>query len=144
MIAYDLQCVRGHHFEGWFEDEKAYLEQEKNRMIACPVCHISDVTRIPSAFAIKSSRPAPPVSQEYRDQIAHLGRQIVQFVEQNFDDVGADFAKEALKMHYGVNPPRNIRGSSSQSEEKMLREEGIQFYKFPLPAVPEKEENKKG
>jgi hypothetical protein len=140
MIAYDLQCIRGHHFEGWFEDEGAYLKQEQKKMIACPVCHSANVTRIPSTFAIKSSHPEPPVSKAYKDQMTRLGRQIVQFVEQNFDNVGADFAKEALKMHYGVTEPRNIRGSSSQEEEKILKAEGIQFYKFPMPAPPETEE----
>jgi len=29
MIAYDLQCTNGHTFEGWFEDRKAYLSQQK-------------------------------------------------------------------------------------------------------------------
>ncbi len=29
MIAYDLQCVNGHAFEGWFEDSEAYQAQKK-------------------------------------------------------------------------------------------------------------------
>ncbi|MEJ2169579.1 MAG: DUF1178 family protein [Desulfobacterales bacterium] len=58
----------------------------------------------------------------------------LEFVEKNFDDVGCDFAKEALKIHYGAAEPRNIRGVSTKEEEKTLREEGIQFFKIPLPA----------
>ena len=38
MIAYDLQCVNGHTFEGWFEDRKAYLDQQRKDLITCPVC----------------------------------------------------------------------------------------------------------
>jgi hypothetical protein len=39
MIAYDLQCVKGHAFEGWFEDSEAYQTQKKKELIACPVCN---------------------------------------------------------------------------------------------------------
>jgi hypothetical protein len=66
-----------------------------------------------------------------------MGKEIVDFVEKNFDDVGCDFAKEALKIHYGVTEPRNIRGVSTKAEEKTLKEEGIQFFKIPLPASPD-------
>ena len=139
MIAYDLKCRRDHHFEGWFEDESAYLSQKRKNMVACPICNDTDVDRIPSAFAIKSTRPAPPARRDM-DELSRLGRQIVQYVEKNFDDVGTDFAKEALKIHYGVSEPRNIRGSSSREEEKMLKQEGIQFFKFPMPAPSEENE----
>ena len=37
MIAYDLQCTKGHSFEGWFEDRKAYLDQQKKGLVTCPV-----------------------------------------------------------------------------------------------------------
>jgi len=140
MIAYDLQCSQGHCFEGWFEDEKAYLEQKKQQLVTCPLCDETGVTRVPSAFAIKSSRPGVPVDAR-QTELAQLGQQMVQFVEKNFDDVGNDFAKEALKMHYGVAEPRNIRGLSSKEEEKQLKEEGIEFFKFPLPKTREKDDS---
>ena len=66
-----------------------------------------------------------------------MGKEIIDFVEKNFDDVGCDFAKEALKIHYGVEEPRNIRGISTKEEEKMLKEEGIDFVKIPMPALPD-------
>ena len=67
-----------------------------------------------------------------------IGKEIVDFVEKNFDDVGCDFAKEALKIHYGVEQPRNIRGISTKEEEKMLKEEGVQFLKIPMPTPTHK------
>jgi hypothetical protein len=66
-------------------------------------------------------------------ELAALGKQIVDYVENNFDNVGADFAQEALKMHYGVSEPRNIRGVSTPQEEETLKAEGIEFFKFPVP-----------
>ena len=136
MIAYDLQCVNGHAFEGWFEDSDAYQNQKKKGLIACPVCNDSQVSRVPSTFAIKS-RSIPSGSSLQEKNLKKMGKEVIQFVEKNFDDVGSDFAKVALKIHYGVQEPRNIRGVSTKEEEKMLKEEGIDFVKIPMPAPPE-------
>ena len=136
MIAYDLQCVNGHAFEGWFEDSDAYQNQKKKGLIACPVCNDTQVSRVPSTFAIKS-RSIPSGSSLQEKNLKKMGKEVIQFVEKNFDDVGSDFAKEALKIHYGVQEPRNIRGVSTKEEEKMLKEEGIDFVKIPMPAPPE-------
>ena len=136
MIAYDLQCVNGHAFEGWFEDNEAYLAQKKKELIACPVCNDTEVSRIPSTFAIKSSAIPRNISLQEKN-LKKIGKEIVDFVEKNFDDVGCDFAKEALKIHYGVEQPRNIRGVSTKEEEKMLKEEGVEFLKIPMPTPPD-------
>jgi hypothetical protein len=136
MIAYDLQCVNGHAFEGWFEDSDTYQTQKKKELIACPICNDPRVSRIPSTFAIKSSEIPKKASLEEAN-LKKVGKEIVDFVEKNFDNVGCDFAKEALKIHYGVEEPRNIRGVSTKEEEKMLKEEGIDFVKIPMPAPPD-------
>jgi hypothetical protein len=34
-------------------------------------------------------------------------------------------------MHYGVKEKRSIRGAATEEEEKTLKEEGIEFFKFP-------------
>ena len=136
MIAYDLQCANGHNFEGWFEDHKAYETQEKQGLISCPVCHEASVSRVPSTFAIKST-PALKNRTEKPVDLEKIGKKVVDFVEKNFDDVGSDFAKEALKIHYGVTEARNIRGFSTKEEEKTLKKEGVQFFKIPVPVTSE-------
>jgi hypothetical protein len=141
MIVYDLQCQNGHTFEGWFEDAKAFKKQQKANLIACPVCNDTQVARIPSTFTIKGS-PAARKLADYQNEAANglqvdpkkMARAVTDFFEKNFDNVGADFASEALKMHYGVKEPRNIRGVSTSQEEETLRKEGVEFVKFPLPA----------
>lgn len=138
MIAYDLQCSRGHVFEGWFDDLKSFESQRKQGLVSCPICNDASVSRIPSTFAIRSTEelPAGKTGAEHL-QMEKLQGQIVDFVRKNFDDVGTEFAKEALKMHYGVQELRNIRGTSTQQEEETLRKEGIEFFKIPMPAPPE-------
>ena len=141
MIAYDLQCGNGHVFEGWFEDSAAFSAQNKKGLIACPVCNDTGIFKLPSRFAIKTSsgfKPKDTDSQE--DQtMAQLGRQVLDFFDKNFDNVGCQFASEALKIHYGVAEPRNIRGVSTQEEEKLLKQEGVEFLKIPLPPAPDNE-----
>jgi hypothetical protein len=136
MIAYDLQCAGGHAFEGWFEDSKAYEAQKKQGFITCPICNDTAVYRVPSTFAIKTAHAGRDEDGRQMD-MAVVGKKIVDFVEKNFDNVGCDFAKEALKIHYGSSEARNIRGFSTKEEEKMLKKEGVQFFKIPVPAMPD-------
>jgi hypothetical protein len=137
MIAYDLQCSNGHQFEGWFEDSSSFDRQRKDGLIACPVCEDTAILKVPSPFAIKGGSNPIPFTPENQKAMAALGKQIVDYVENNFDNVGADFAEEALKMHYGVSEPRNIRGVSTPREEETLKDQGINFFKFPVPAKAE-------
>jgi hypothetical protein len=137
MIAYDLQCSQGHQFEGWFEDSRAFERQNEQGLIACPVCDDTAILKVPSTFAIKATSGTIPLKPDGQTDMAALGKQIVDYVENNFDNVGADFAEEALKMHYGVSEPRNIRGVSTPQEEETLKSQGINFFKFPVPVKAE-------
>ncbi len=136
MIAYDLQCINGHIFEGWFKNETAYSEQNAQGLIACPVCNETSVSRIPSTFGIKGPQDFKDIAM-HQAKIADVTKKIVDFVENNFDDVGCNFAREALKIHYGVSEPKNIRGVSTKEEEKILQKEGVQFIKIPVVAPTE-------
>ncbi len=132
MIVFDLKCKNSHTFEGWFEDSRAYEEQQKKGLIACPVCNDTHVFKVLSTFAIKSADSLPKIDSK-EIVLAKMTKEISDYVEKNFDNVGADFSKEALKIHYGVSEPRNIRGVSTKAEEKTLKEEGVQFFKLPIP-----------
>jgi hypothetical protein len=133
MIAYDLRCDKGHRFEGWFEDSAEFDRQNEQGAIACPICDDTTIFKIPSTFSIKGTSAALPVKLRRKSDLAALGQQIVNYMENHFDNVGADFAEEALKIHYGAAEPRNIRGVSTATEEATLKAEGITFFKFPFP-----------
>jgi hypothetical protein len=136
MIAYDLQCAKGHAFEGWFEGQKAFEHQRRKELIACPVCNDTSVVVVPSTFGMKSGPPqseGPEASNKPAEQMDL--HKIMDFLEKHFDDVGSKFAREALKMHYGVSEKRNIRGTSTKTEEETLEKEGITFFKLPVPRL---------
>ncbi len=137
MIAYDLQCRQGHVFEGWFEDDRTYKSQKRKGLLTCPVCNETEVIRVPSTFAIKATGGNTRSAATAQVNMDQIGKKMADFVESNFDNVGCEFAKEALKIHYGASEPRSIRGTSTPDEEKTLKEEGIDFIKIPLPQQPE-------
>ena len=130
MIVFDLRCSNGHSFEGWFKDLESFNEQDSKGMITCPFCKNTDITRVLSPVAIKSSQ-VEQKPEEVGLDYKKLAKHVVEYIKNNFDDVGTAFAKEALKMHYGVTKKRNIRGSATAGEEETLKEEGIKFFKIP-------------
>jgi len=130
MIAFDLTCSNGHSFEGWFKDLESFNEQNSKGMITCPFCKNTNITRILSPVAIKSSQ-GEEKPREVEPDYKKLANGIMEYIKNNFDNVGTDFSKEALKMHYGVAEKRNIRGSATAVEEEILKEEGIKFFKIP-------------
>ncbi|MEW6188399.1 MAG: DUF1178 family protein [Thermodesulfobacteriota bacterium] len=132
MMVLDLQCTHAHCFEGWFSNSEAFLRQKEAGEIRCPVCDDHHVTQALSPVAIKRAyRPQP---EEDRDEVpGKLIKDFYRYIEKNFEEVGTEFAKEALKIHYGVGEKRNIRGTSTEEEEKVLKEEGVAFHKIPFP-----------
>jgi len=146
MIAFDLRCSEQHTFEAWFRDREAYEEQRDRGLISCPVCGSQEVEKILSPVAIKRSSPAAPEpgagdGAEVREGFVKAMEKVYQAVVENTEDVGPRFASEALKMHYGVIEPRNIRGVATENEEQVLKDEGIEFSHIPIPAKPVKKED---
>ncbi|PID73287.1 MAG: hypothetical protein CSB33_04955 [Desulfobacterales bacterium] len=89
--------------------------------------------------ALPPDFPAAEFRKDPMGVIREMERNMARFVRDNFEDVGVHFAKEALKMHYGAEEHRNIRGVSSPEEERLLTDEGIRFMKLPVapPSVKE-------
>jgi len=140
LIVFDLECGRGHRFEGWFNNSASFEEQALKDLVTCPICGDTQVRRVLSPVASKTARPEPeraPDSIDYR----RLAKEIVDYVNKHFEDVGSNFAKEALKMHYGVSEKKNIKGSTTWEEEKMLADEKIEFFKLPLPRTEDDKNN---
>lgn len=139
MIIYDLQCEALHRFEGWFKNPDDYEQQLASGLLACPVCGSEQVRKVPSATYI--SKPSGgDVKGTVRElaalhqRSAELMRQLHDYVDKHYDDVGGGFAEEAKRMHYGETEERNIRGVASAEEVKELKEAGVAA--LPLPPRP--------
>lgn len=138
MKVLNLQCRHGHGFEGWFESVAAYDDQCARGLLACPCCGDQQVMRLPSAprlnlGAAKTDLADPQVVEQ---RVQTLWRQVVEQVLSNTEDVGDRFADEARRIHYGESEARGIRGQVTPDEAQALRDEAIEVFTLPLPAVP--------
>ena len=128
MIHYQLQCARGHDFDGWFRDSAAFDTQAKGGFVECPTCGATDVAKRlmapaipkkgtrrkevaePAAAAPASSsgqRPQAPaeapgdgmVSGPIPAQLVALLQRMRGEVERNCEYVGPKFAEAARRLH---------------------------------------------
>lgn len=141
MIVFDLECINGHTFEGWFEDRRDFEVQCEQGQVACPLCESVDIQQKLSAVAVKTSAQSRRLERRQKDIMAGINRKLNRFIETNFENVGPDFAKEALKIHYGNADPKNIRGTTTPQEDRMLNQEGVPVVKLPVPETPDKKLN---
>ena len=128
MIAFDLFCSNGHKFECWFKDGSSFEEQKEAGLMTCPFCDDHQIEKAFSPFAIKRG------GERVREEIdPHQALQLVHdYLNKHFEDVGPEFYKEALKIHYGEVEKRSIKGTATTEEEIILKEEGVQFFKVPI------------
>ncbi|MEN8143145.1 MAG: DUF1178 family protein [Thermodesulfobacteriota bacterium] len=145
MIVFDLACDCSCQFEGWFDDSTDFYRQEKDGLLRCPACGSHHVKKILSPVAVKSGerRETLVLPQDISPEqvVADALSSLHDYVIKNYEDVGTNLAEESLKIHYGVKAPRNIRGTSTEEEEKVLKKEGIKILKVPLPAKDDKKTN---
>jgi len=138
MIAFDLICTNGHKFECWFRSGKAFEEQKAFHLIHCPICNNPHVEKAISSFAIKKyadqrEEKVDKKEEKIDPQQAYQALQVItDYVNKNFEDVGLDFTKEALKIHFGESKKKNIKGMALPDEEKILQDEGVPFLKIPV------------
>lgn len=146
MIHYQLRCEAGHEFDGWFKDSEGFEAQSEAGLVACPACGTIVVTRALMAPAIsrKSNKELvvaaePPTDSvlpqtaggSIPDTVRSALQKLREEVEKNCDYVGAGFAEEARRIHYGEAAPRGIYGESSDEDVEALAEDGIAFARIP-------------
>ena len=132
MILFDLKCENDHVFEAWFKDSAAFESQTDKGIVSCPNC---------ASTAVKKALMAPSVSlansekkQLSKNDLAKAQKIIGEaqkVIENNFENVGQDFASEARKIHYGESDKKNIYGQASETETKSLKDEGIAVSQIP-------------
>ena len=147
MIVFDLLCVAGHRFEGWFGSAADFASQKERRLLACPTCGSVQVERVPSATRANlgaeppkpAKAPQPPgktPDMEGKDPFAiaqMLYSRMLDELLTKTEDVGRDFPAEARDIFYERTPGRAIRGQATQQEHDELVDEGIPVARFPIP-----------
>jgi hypothetical protein len=139
MIRYALLCEHEHEFEGWFGASADFDDQLARGLVECPVCASKAVRKAIMAPAVagtkKKGRDLSP-GQGQAMMMEAMGR-IRRHVEENFDDVGDGFAKEARAIHEGRSEDRGIYGQATSKEVRELVEDGVPIAPLP-PEAPKK------
>jgi hypothetical protein len=132
MIRFSLRCDHAHRFDSWFGSGADFDRLAGAGLVACVVCGSTAVEKDLMAPSITTpvaqpeptlTGPASPAEQA----LAELRRRI----EEQSEDVGRDFAREARRIHEGLARERAIIGEARPSEARALVEDGIPV--APLP-----------
>jgi hypothetical protein len=153
MKVLDLQCSHGHRFEGWFASVDDFESQLSRKLVECPICAATEVSRVPSAPRLNLSGATSPdengagqresaggvrpdqradAAERMREIEAGAVRALRELIEKT-ENVGDRFAEEARRIHYNEAPARNIRGVATPEDARSLVDEGIDV--MPLPGA---------
>ncbi|WP_114813469.1 DUF1178 family protein [Paraburkholderia kururiensis] len=138
MKVLDLQCPGGHRFEGWFASADDFESQLSRKLVECPICGATEVSRLPSAPRLNLSGAAQPPAQQGAPDMNELQARVMRALREVLDkteNVGDRFAEEARRIHYNEAPARNIRGVTTAEDARALVEEGIDVMPLPIPAA---------
>jgi hypothetical protein len=153
MIRYALVCDEDHTFDAWFRSGTEFEQQQALGLVTCLVCGSVNVQRALMAPNVVTGRvrqvgadvepmtqvtPPPdsvpvaalpdPRQKAMIEALSELKCRITAAA----DNVGAGFAEEARKIHYGEAPERGIYGVASREDAMALFEEGIEVHALPI------------
>lgn len=153
MLVLNLACRHDHRFEGWFGSAADFESQLGRRLVACPICADTNISRMLSAPRLNVSHLRDEGREPRRTESSiadatgavtklpdggNLQSQVwaaIQQVLANTEDVGTRFADEARRIHYGEAEERGIRGQASLAEKEELADEGIAVLSLPIPEL---------
>ena len=134
MIKYNLKCENEHEFESWFTNSDEFEKLNLKGLLECIYC---------SSKKIKKSIMAPMVSFSKKDeiQIETINKKLKNeknklmnlrnYIEKNFEFVGADFSKKVREIYYDKKNKKAIYGTTTLKEREELAEEGIDLLSIP-------------
>lgn len=158
MKVFDLHCPQDHVFEGWFGSEADFRSQLERGLVECPMCGSTALRKglsaprlnlgakppasaAPAAQAVSapaSGVTAPAAGIEDRQKLQALQAAWLEAsrkISASTEDVGDQFADEALRMHKGQEPERPIRGQATAKQAMELLEEGVPVMPLLLPKI---------
>lgn len=138
MIRFSLACDGGHAFEGWFRSNDDFDKQKKRGLIDCPDCGSHKVDKALMAPAVSTAKKrekiALAMSAEQKRIMSEM-KALSEKMRENAENVGAKFAEEARKIHFGETEARGIYGEATPDEAQSLVEDGVPF--MPIPVFPD-------
>jgi len=135
MIKYKLICKNCNLlFDSWFGSSNEF-EKLKNKKFL--ICHNCDSKRIEKSIMAPQliSKSEIRNSEQKNSNFNKISKKIKEyqnFIKNNFEYVGKNFAYEARSIHYNEKKKdKGIYGTASNEELKELKEEGINTEVIP-------------
>ena len=143
MIRYALICEHEHGFEAWFGSSSDYDDQAARGLVECPLCASKRVAKQIMSPAVAGTKrtQSPEVTPQMHAMFMEAAGKVRKHVEDNFDYVGDQFAKEARDIHEGRAEDRGIYGEASPAQVKDLVEDGVKIAPLPPKLTPKEELN---
>ena len=135
MIKYSLICKDcDTTFESWFSNSKEFEKLKRKNFLSCHLCNSINIEKslmAPSLINRKSDLFSEKEKKKY-NRIKKTIFKYQNFIKDNFDYVGNNFAYEARSIHYNrKKKKKGIYGTASKQDLKELKEEGIDTQMIP-------------
>ena len=134
MIKYNLKCHNNHEFESWFSDSNEFEKLKKKKLLECIHCSSKNITKSIMAPMIsvvkKKNNEIKKLNKLLASEREKL-RKLRNYVEKNFEYVGANFSKKVREIYYDKKNNKAIYGKTTQKERDELNEEGIDLLSIP-------------
>tara|TARA_B110000240_G_C13219783_1_gene334112 strand:+ start:176 stop:604 length:429 start_codon:yes stop_codon:yes gene_type:complete len=135
MIVFKLICKNCDiSFDSWFSSSTEYEKLKKQKFLSCHSCNSVNVEKTlmsPSVFRSKNSTKIDHLDSKYKE-IKKTILDYQNFIKNNLNYVGENFAYEARSIHYkNKKASKGIYGTASKEDLKDLKEEGIEAELIP-------------
>tara|TARA_A100001388_G_C28738560_1_gene485571 strand:- start:522 stop:950 length:429 start_codon:yes stop_codon:yes gene_type:complete len=135
MIKYSLICKECNlSFESWFASSSEFEKLKRKKLLNCHKCNSLKVDKNLMAPSInKKLNIQKDKELKKLNKIKKTIKEYQNFIKNNFDYVGENFAYEARSIHYNEDKKKHkgIYGTASEQDLRDLSEEGIEIRKIP-------------
>tara|TARA_B100000401_G_C52779860_1_gene707698 strand:- start:645 stop:1073 length:429 start_codon:yes stop_codon:yes gene_type:complete len=135
MIKYKLICKNCDLlFDSWFASSDEFEKLKKRSFLTCHLCNSKKIEKslmAPKMINKLKSKQNDQNNMKFK-KIRKKIKEYQNFIEKNFENVGANFAYEARSIHYkDKKKDKGIYGTASKEEISELKEEGINAELIP-------------
>ena len=135
MIKYKLKCKNCEkNFDSWFSSSLEFEKLKNKKFLNCHFCGSKKIDKnlmAPNILNSVSNTEKKAVNKK-RQNIKKKILEFQNFIKENFENVGDDFAYKARSLHYdNKKNKKGIYGNASQNQIKELKDEGIETQIFP-------------
>ena len=135
MIKYKLKCNDCEkNFDSWFSSSLEFEKLKNKKFLNCHFCGSKKIVKNLMAPNILNSvsNTEKKAANKKRQNIKKKILEFQNFIKENFENVGDDFAYKARSLHYtNKEKQKGIYGTASKKQIKALQEEGIETETFP-------------